>query len=129
MGEFGLYGARIEGNRVFGDILQVCMCVKRELQRIWHIPIYFIASGGERAYHYLHCLRPDSWNEHVLYASCFLEEYDLSKPLDRNRFRKTLNLLHVYHAAKIKDRESERMYHILSLDPIEIGKSAWNQKA
>ena len=90
------------------------------VNKINDLHVHFIAAIGSRMYHYIHCLRPKTESGPALYETHLLEEYDLAESYQqRNRFRNTLNLLHVYHAERIRAMELARIETVLLLSPAE----------
>ncbi len=81
--------------------------------------VHIFAAVGFIAYHYIHCLRPGKPGCPVKYESYLIDTYHLNFRDNRNRFRHTLNLLHVYHSTIIKDIEIERLKTVVALDPTE----------
>lgn len=91
------------------------------VEKVNDLNVHFIAAIGPRMYHYIHCLRPKIENGPVVYETHFLGEYDLAAgEEERQEFRNTLNLLHVYHATKIRDMELTRIRNVLDLGKAEI---------
>ena len=90
------------------------------VEKINDLHVHFIAAIGSKMYHYIHSLRPKTESGPALYETHLLEEYDLAESYQqRNRFRNTLNLLHVYHAERIRAMELARIETVLLLNPAE----------
>ena len=81
--------------------------------------MHFIAAVGYTAYHYFHCIR-DKTDELVKYESYLVEEFDLRNASHRNKFRRQLNLIHVYHRTNVREIELERLRKVVALGKEEV---------
>lgn len=81
--------------------------------------VHIFSAVGFTAHHYIHCLRPGNPGSPVTYESYPIGIYHLNISSDRNHFRHTLNLLHVYHSTIIRDTELERLQTVVALNPTE----------
>lgn len=81
--------------------------------------MHFIAAVGYTAYHYFHYIR-DKTDELVKYESYLVEELDLRNASQRNRFRRQLNLIHVYHHTIVREIELERLRKVFALGKEEV---------
>ncbi|KAL9124467.1 MAG: hypothetical protein Q9175_008220 [Cornicularia normoerica] len=85
-----------------------------------HLSVHLIAAVGYTAWQYIHRIRDGEAGEPIKYVSSYIDEFNLRKPDERNRFRDRLNEIHTLHVTIIKEAMQKTIREVLALEPTEI---------